>query len=560
MGEHKTSYREIEHFTDIEAWKIDREISGKLYRIIKMLHDEKKYWLGSHKSKAVVLFLISLLLSLNLTRCERVQRAREKGKVVIGTYLQPAPLDPLMTRGTISAALVDLLYNSPVRLSERFEPVPELAESWEIRGDGVRWILHLRRGVLFHDGEEFGAEDVVFTYKTLKRLRGDEFENLKEIRKIDRYTVEITLKQADVVSLLYWLRTPIVSRRSYPGAEGIKAVGTGPFKLKEWMADDRIVFESNGDYFEGEPEVQQIVVRIYEGYEALLSAFLQGQVDVPYLIDAADVRLVEDNPKFQVSRVPNFHYYAVLFNLRDPLFKGKKMRRALCYAVDREELLRTALMGRGTLVYSPFSSPIWRDTSEAQGYDPGTAERLLKELGWRRDAADGLFKRGGKPLGFELVYYSGNPLLKKIATSLWLQFQRFGIKVELASMEARDLLERRLRPLNYQLALFYLNAGSDPDFASRFLASAQIGDYNFSGYTNQAVDSLFAIGRRTFDMEKRKEIYRQIDMILRDERPMFPLVSGMGFVVASSRVKDLWPLRNEALLKSARYWKVKPGG
>lgn len=511
-----------------------------------------------HSKIAALGSLCLVLAGLHLTGCEKAQEAPAKGEVIVGTYSKPAPFDPLKTRGTISTALVDFVYNHLAGLNEKLEPVPELAESWEIKENGLRWVLHLRKGVLFHDGEELEAEDVVFTYKTIQRLRTEEFENLKDMWERDRYTVEIALKEPDAASLLYWLRIPIVSRRSYAGAESSQAIGTGPFQLKAWMVNHRIVFEANRDYFEGEPGIRRIVVQIYEEYEMVLSAFLRGEVDIPFPIKAADVRLIENNPKFQVLSAPSPLYYTLLFNLRDPLLKEKMMRQALCYAINREELLRTALKGRGTLAHSPFPSPTWTDTSAVEKYDPGTAERLSNELGWRRDPTDGFFKKGGRALGFQLTYPSGDPLFKKIADSLWLQFQRAGIKIELASAEGRDLIEKQLRPLKYQLAVFQYNMGLDPDFASHFLTTAQIGDYNLSGYTNETVDNLFALGRVTFDIRERKRIYRKIEAILEDERPIFPLVFPGQFAAARSRVENFWYLKGEGLLRSARYWRVRP--
>ncbi len=501
-------------------------------------------------------FCVSLFC-LNLTGCEKAKEETANAKIVIGTYSQPAPLDPLKTKETISTQLTGLLYNKLTSLNEEYQAVPKLAESWEIKENGLRWVLHLRKGVLFHDGKELGAEDVVFTYKRVKHLRATEFENLREIEERDRYTVEIALKKSNVGSLLYWFRIPIVSRQSYQEAGAIKPIGTGPFKLKEWMVNDRITFEANRDYFEGESDIRKIVVQVYTDYEALLSAFLRGEVDIPLLIKVADVRLLENNPKFQVLRTASPFYYTILFNLRDPLLKEKKMRQALCSAVNREELLGTISEGRGTLARSPFASPVWADTSGVEEYDPETAEGLLNGLGWKKDPADGLFKRDGRTLEFQLAYSSKDPLFKKIAHCLWLQFQRRGIKIELAPLEPRALLDRHLRPLKYQLAIFQLNTGTDPDFASRFFSAGQIGDWNLTGYVSNTVDSLFVLGRMISAARERKEIYRKIDRILSEEYPIVPLFFPSHFVVASSRVENLWYSKSENLLKSARYWKLK---
>ena len=510
-------------------------------------------------SKIAALVYLCLFLFLDLSGCQKAKEETAKGRIVVGTYSQPVPLDPLKTRETISAQLISLLYNSLTSLNEKCQIVPELAESWEIKEKGQKWVFHLRRGVLFHDGKELSAEDVVFTYRTAMDLRLREaagLDNLKDIKMIDKYTVQIVLKEPNV-SPLYWLCIPIVSERSYTGADAIKAVGTGPFMLEEWMVDDRITFRANPNYFEGEPDVREIVIRIYENYEAVLSAFLREEADIFFPIRTDDPRLVEGDPRFKVLSAPSVFYYLILFNLQDPVLKDKKLRQALCYAVNREELLQTVLKGRGRLAYSPFPSPGWTSEPEEEGYNPELAEKMLGELGWKKDQADGLLKSHNRILEFQLAYPSQDPLSRKIANSVWLQLGKIGVRIELDPLNAQVLIERQLQPLRYQLAIFRLNTGRDPDFASRFLTTDQIGRWNLSGYTNKTVDSLFALGRTTTNVQQRAEIYQKINIILKDECPIVPLFCPKAFIGVNSRIENISGLKGKDLLKSAKDWRIK---
>ena len=475
------------------------------------------------------------------------------GTLVAAIVSDPGHLNPAITTSGATHAASELLYNGLLGRDERGEPVPELAESWQIEQGGTVYRFRLRDGVKWHDGAPFTAADVKFTFEEVlvkyhARTRASMGAVLAGIETPDDRTVVFRFKQP-YAPLLYQLdatEAPIVARHVYQGTDpqtnpaNSNPIGTGPFKLVSYTKGTEIRLARNPTYFKaGLPHLDGLVMRIIPDLAVQVLALENGEVDFLWELPGPQQARLKGDPRFRTART-GYHpggsncIMTMSFNLDRPILKELRVRQAVAHALDRQAFLTQILFGDGKVAAAPISSEIpW---AHAGGLalprpDRAEAEKLLDGAGWKKEGEGPRTARGvpgvadGTRLSIEFLHF---PTFTKYGELVRQQLGAVGIGVALKPLEPAVFAPTVFKDRNFDSNVISYCNGPDPEIGvRRMYHSSQIGPAPFTNaaaYRNARVDALFDEASRTVERDKRTRLYRQIQELVVQELPYFWLV------------------------------------
>ena len=291
-----------------------------------------------------------------------------------------------------------MIFNGLIKYDKDLNIVGDLAESWEISKDGLVITFRLRKDVRWHDGRPFTAEDVLYTYqvtidpKTPTAYAGD-FLKVKKAEVLDAHTFRVTYDKPFAPALMSW-SVGILPKHLLEGKEittsplGRSPVGTGPYRFKEWVTGQKIVLVSNPDYFEGRPYIDGYIMRIIPDTATMFLELRANGIDRMGLTPLQYTRQTENDlfrKNYNKFRYLSFAYTYLGYNLKSPLFADKRVRQAIAYAVNREEMIDGVLLGLGKPATGPYKPGTWAYNPKVRQYpyDPKQAKALLAEAGWK---------------------------------------------------------------------------------------------------------------------------------------------------------------------------------
>ncbi|MBW2645340.1 MAG: peptide-binding protein [Deltaproteobacteria bacterium] len=455
----------------------------------------------------------------------------EQNQLVIGSIGDASFLNPVLAQDSASSDVNAFVFSGLLKYNEELQLTGDLAESWTVSpGPKPQITFHLRKGVQWHDGHPFTADDVRFTYETImdektNTVRGSDYELVEKVEAIDPYTVRVTYKEPFSPALETWT-IGIIPEHLLKGKDintdpfNRNPIGTGPFVFDLWVSDEKIVLAANPDYFEGKPHLDRIVYRIIPETSLSEIEILTGGIDYTGVFPHQYER-IKKNLKLQLYRQASLGYTYIGYNLENPLFQDKRVRQALTCAINREEIVRYVLYGLGQTATGPFPNHLWYADKSIQPfpYDPEKAKRLLYEAGWRDTDGDNLLDKDGKPFSFRLITNSGNDIRRDVGVLVQRYFKEIGLDVELQIYEWSVFLKNFINPKHFDACILGWSLSVDPDAYSIWHSSQIEGGFNFVSYKNPVVDQLWVEGRRTFDIKKRTEIYHKIHRLIHEDQP-----------------------------------------
>jgi peptide/nickel transport system substrate-binding protein len=477
---------------------------------------------------ALVLFLASLCI---LPGCgQKVER--NPNTFVESSIGDARRLNPVIANDASSGEINDQIFNGLVKYDKDIKLVGDLAERWTIENGGKTITFHLRKGVKWHDGVEFTAEDCLFTYKKLidpnvATPYSSSYMDVKKAEVAGKYVFRVTYNEPFSPALESWAMG-IIPRHLLEGKDintdnfNRHPIGTGPYRFREWISAQKIVLDANDGYFEGRPNIDQFIYRIIPDSSTMFQELLFGGVDMmglnplQYLRKSESPRIKENYRKF---RYPANAYTYMGYNLRSPLFEEVKVRQALSYAIDRQGIIEGILLGIGRPCTGPFSTVSWAYNPNARSYkyDPERARRMLTAAGWKDKS--GVREKNGRPFRFTIMTNQGNNERIRTAEIIQQNLKAVGVKVDIRVMEWQAFLEQ-IDKRSFDVIILGWSMSRDPDLYDIWHSSkTRKGEYNFIGYSNPVVDRLLVEGRRTFSIKKRKKIYYRIHAILAEEQP-----------------------------------------
>lgn len=344
------------------------------------------------KSSLTVASLILLVLSTLTLGCIGQPEAKG-GTLIIGTNADPATQDPSFTTGVLAATTgLGLVHDNLVDLDLNFEPVPNLAKSWEQMNDeGTHWRFELQEGVKYHDGTDFNAEAAQYSfnrYMTLESPHRELYADFDRVEVVDDYTIDIYLKgpYVDFFPTLA-TNTGMLSKSAVEewGDEdyGLHPIGTGPFKLTEWVHNDHMTFTAFEDYWNGRPNSDEVIIKFIPDDTVRMLNLETGAIHISD-IPPNQIKRMSTVDTVTLHEGASSTYELIVLNNEVAPFDNILVRRALNYAVDREAISEIVTDGYAPPAKGPMfpGTPFWDENLEAYDYDPQRARDLLAEAGY----------------------------------------------------------------------------------------------------------------------------------------------------------------------------------
>jgi peptide/nickel transport system substrate-binding protein len=507
------------------------------------------------RSPALLFLLLVLGLASMPSSCRRAPEIENPNTITTGSLADAKRLLPLLASDSASGEISSLVFNGLTKFDKDLVLTGDLAESWEVSPDGLVIVFHLRRGVKWHDGAEFTAEDVVFSYQTVVDPEvptpyASYFDLVESVEAVDPYTVRVTYKKPFAPALEYW-GMGIIPKHILEGKDITKEeynrnpIGTGPYMLKEWVTGQKIVVEAFEDYFEGRPNIDRYTMRIIPDMATMFLELKSGGLDFmgltpPQYKLQADTEFFRKH--FQKFRYPAFVYTYMGYNLLDPKFKDNRVRRALTHAINKQDIIDGVLLGYGTPATGPFLPGTWAFNPNVDDpeYDPDLARELLAEAGWTPGEGDILYK-DGEPFRFTVVTNQGNNQRIQAAQIIKEGLREIGVEMEIKVLEWQAMLHEFIDKKRFEAVIMgWGGLAGDPDIHLIWHSSqTKEGAFNFISYKNDEADRLLVEGRQTFDMERRKKIYNRIHEILAEDQPYTFLYVPDALPVLHARFKGV---------------------
>lgn len=470
--------------------------------------------------------------------CRR-DSAATRPELVVGIAVGPTNLDPRVGSDEASQRVHQLMYASLVRLDDRLQVVPEVAESLAMR-DPRTYVARLRRDVRFHDGSLLDAEDVAYTFrsfldKEFLSPRKGAYAQLAAVDVEDPFTVVFRLREP-FASFPVNLVMGIVPTGTPPGAPA--RVGAGAYRFVRMQADDRVELAPNAAYFEGAPRNAGIVLRVIPDDTMRGLELRTGAVDLVVNDVAPDiVRALQRDGDLQVVTAPGLDYAYVGLNLRDRVLQDVRVRRALAHAVDTGaiiEHLRRGLAVPATGIIPPMS---WAHAADLQPvpHDPAAARRLLDEAGYPDPDGD-----GPRPRLQLTLKTSTAEFVRLQAAVIQQDLARVGVAVDVRTYEFATLYSDVLKG-QFQLFTLQWVGVSDPDMLRRVFHSAQMppAGFNRGFFSDPQVDALIDTATTTTDGEARKGYYAAAQRRLHAAAPYVSLWTKVNVAVAQPWVRGV---------------------
>lgn len=461
------------------------------------------------------------------------------GEYTEGIVGQPIYVNPLLSQTSeADSDLAQIIYSGLFKYDNKGEIVPDLAESFELSEDKRIYTVHLRQGVLWHDGQSFTADDVYYTATILQdpMYKSPLRQNWQGVTAqiIDENTLSFELKNpyagfidSLTVGILPKHIWENISPEKFSLADyNLHPIGTGPYKFVDFQKDASgnilsYVLGVNKQYYISAPYISRITFNFYQDEDALLEAYNKKEIMGMSNIAPSKIGQLKNTKSTRINELTLPRYFGLFFNeIKSAALADEKVRSALSLATDRKEIIDTVLSGKGVPTYGPIFSNMkeYRDAGELAELNLEKANNILEEADWKK-GDDGVRRKGNTELTFEIVTTDW-PELSKTADILKTQFEKVGVKVDVKVLTVSDLQQNYIRPREYDALLFGQSISFNPDLYP-YWHSSQKRDpgLNLSLFENKDADGLLESIRQESDVAKRVDQTQQLQKILADEKP-----------------------------------------
>ena len=548
------------------------------------------------KMSVIICLLIILTFSLSTAAVElkdpwvSEKKQGEHGGTLITTLLgDPKTFNTIIAKETSSSTITDgYIFESLVtRNGITTEYEAELAKDWEISEDGRKYTFYLREGVQWSDGEEFTADDVIFTFNVIKdeniptssrdvmKIDGE----FPEYNKIDKYTVEFILPSS-FAPFLNNMTAPIIPKHKLHSiwqegkfnnswginTEASEIVGTGPFKLVDYKNGERVVMEKNEYYWRRDPAGRTLpyfdrwVRIIAESQETQSLLFENGQTHFLAVRGIDYRRMQQQKSDFElIDAGPTFSTNFLVFNMnpRNPnlekepykyeWFTNLNFRRAVAYAFDKDTMINQALAGQGSKQWSPVSQPnkvYLNENVKKYPYNLEKAEAELKKGGFEWDENGNLFDAAGNRVEFNMITNAGNDVRESLLNIIASELIELGIKVNSNPVEFNKMVSQLSDEWNFDTILIGLTGGVEPHQGSNvWMSNGHLHMWNpvqekAATEWEKRIDELFVKGASTVDTTKRKEYYDEFQKIISEKLPVIYTVTPNSIYAVRNSLKN----------------------
>jgi len=430
-------------------------------------------------------------------------------------------IDPHLA-GDIPTANIfhEKIFETLVTQDQDMEFQPNLATDWE-RVDDLTWKFTLREDVQFHDGEPFNAEAV---QQTLERVVDDEiaspredlFTMIDEINIIDDYTIEFVTEYpfSPLLAHLAHYAGGMISPKAiedFDGDDPLEPIGTGPFEYDSRQEGSEVTLVKNEDYWGEDVNIDKVTFQVVNEGQSRLAMVEAGEAHIAEPINVNNISQVEQSEEMDLYRTEGLGMDYVGFNMTKAPFDDKRVRQAINYAIDKEQMVESVYNGVGLYADGPIGPAVLGYDSELEGYeyDPEKAKELLEEAGY--------------PDGFETkIWTNDSEARQDVAENVQSQLSEVGIDVEIELLEWGAYLEATEQGDHDMFVLGWSNMTGDGDYNQYFVfhSDAHGAEGNRTFYENEKVDELIEGARKESDEDKRIKIYHELQQIEKEDAPL----------------------------------------
>lgn len=499
----------------------------------------------TRRDKTVVLALIGLLI---VTSAVAVATDRGEGSLEPafgGVYVEgvagvPQFLNPLLATTNVDQDVARLAFAGLTRFDRQGKIVPDLALNFHIDPDGKTWTFEIRPDAYWHDGKAVTADDIVYTVGLVQDRAyagpfGEAFRGVTVERVSDR-TVRFVLPEvfgrfAESTTLPV-LPAHVLGNVKYADLAkqpfNLRPIGSGPFRVTE--VDARQVVLVRHDRFHrtqparSRPYLDKVILRSYRDSSEALVALARNEIDGTGGLNSVDAERARTLKNVDLYSLPTNDFTAAFMNMRGdkPYFRDRTVRQAVATAIDRGRVLQVAADGRGRVADEFVPSTSWAYAREIQryAYSPAAARTLLDDGGWRDSDGDGVRDKDGVALRFT-VTTSDEPARIAAAQQVAGDLTAIGMSVTVRTVAFAELVDKVARERSFDMLVVGITTGADPD-PYAFFHSSQVRDpgFNFSGYSTLPMDRNLETARRTYEQEKRRELYAAVFQQIASEVPV----------------------------------------
>lgn len=521
------------------------------------------------------------------------------GELVLAATSDPRSFNPILAKETSTTAVIGFMFEGLTRTNaDTLAVEPNLAESWQVSPDGLTWTFYLRKDVRWSDGKPFTADDVVFTFNDLifnpqiPNSARDIFtigDKIFRVEKLDDFTVSFILP-VKFAPFLRSMGQEILPRHILFEAvksgrfnftwgtdvRPTKLVGTGPFRLAQYLAGEKIVLERNPFYWkksktgEALPFIDRVIFIIVQNQDTALLKFQDGELDY-YSLRGSDFPFLKPWEKrldFTIYEAgPDFGSQFIIFNLNPeknpktqlPYVEPRKLawlselkfRRAIAYAIDKKMMINILMNGLGVEQHSPMSPSsgyFFNSKVKQYPYDPKIARSLLREMGFSDRNGDGFLEdKQGRRVEFNLITNSGDNERLQIAAIIRRDLENLGIKVNFQAVEFNTLVSKLVSTYDWEAVIIGLTGGIEPHFGKNVWSSS---GHLHMWYPRQRslhtewekrIDEIFDAAAQELDETKRKVLYDEWQSIVAEELPMIFTVLAESIFAVRNKFENLKP-------------------
>lgn len=458
--------------------------------------------------------------------------------------------------------IFDRLVDVEVDADGNSKIVPSLAENWDISDDGLEYTFHLRHGVKFHNGNDFTAEDVAYTFHRMLTVEGGvntefidqikgadellagETDTLEGVEVVDDYTIKVTLKEP-FAGFLASISSPGVSIYDSEATEAAGdqfgmdpavTVGTGPFEFSSWSFNNQLVLTRNEDYWKGASKLPGVVIKIIPDTETQSMMFESGELDIldlDYAADSVD-RFTETYPD-QIVQGPRVGIVYFTMNFNKEPFQDVRVRKAVQMSIDRQAILDALYGGRGQVEQGIFPHGLigFNPDQEEIKYDPEAAKALLAEAGY----AD----------GFDMEIAADSSASDTMTMALEIvsdQLAEVGIRAEIKNYDESTWLEtRKSGELGSFMSTWSADYNDPDNFIYTFFGNEEKTKIRSINYPDTEVMARVARARTIVNEDERLAEYKALEeKIVHEDAAWVPMFSRLHLFAVSKRVEGFAPL------------------
>jgi peptide/nickel transport system substrate-binding protein len=545
-----------------------------------------------------ILILVLFNLPIFFLNCSGPEKTKVQ-KIVVGIPNDASTINPLYAFNVIEGHLIDLLYLKPAIEYWNdslgiIDYKPMLAKKWEWNSDSSSITLYLRDDAYWSDGKKITTEDIVYSFdiysdpkvesrflgefKNFYTLDGMQIDTAKSFKVISPEILKINFKEKAVPDFLD-LNLEILPRHIWEkykreelstANENFEPITSGPFKLIKWDKNSAIHLGIDSSSFLFNPDnINGIIFKIIPDYKSRITQLITGEIDLAEGIKSEDIGEISKNNNLRITSLKGREFDYIGWNHIDPkisaknksvsnkLFASPEIRKALGYAINKEEILKSYLGQYGEICNGPVS-PIFKkyydDNLKGLEYNPSKAKEILKEQGWSDKNNDAILEKGNTEFKFDLFTNSGNPRREYAATIIKNNLREVGIDANVQILESAAFIQKLMKrefdawisgwtiPLPIALKGFWYS-------------DKNIGIFNFSNYFNNRVDNILdSLESKVTDI-KKASLYKELQQIFYKDQPVTYLYWVDNIIVYNKRLSKI-KFSILGLVKNAWEWKV----